>query len=86
MSENMNLAEVGARIRAIRSYRGRTLDDVAGELSLAPSTVSRIENGRGGVTVEQLGVIARALDVSVETLTGGLGVKESGKCRMEFKE
>lgn len=41
----MDIKEIGNRIKQARSLRNYTLDDVAGEIGVAKSTIQRYENG-----------------------------------------
>jgi transcriptional regulator with XRE-family HTH domain len=59
---------VGALIRDIRKRREMTLEKLSELTGISVSSLSRIENTRLGMTVEKLGVLARALDVPPETL------------------
>lgn len=90
MANEVGSLEIGVRIRAVRTYRGMTMVDLADKLeqeklTVAASTISRIENG-GSVAVDFLALIAKALDVSIETFTSGLTVKVAGKSRIKFEE
>lgn len=57
-----------ARLRALRTAAGRTLEDVATDAGMAPSTLSRLEGGQRRLTVDHLGVLAAALGTSVDAL------------------
>ncbi|MFK0119754.1 helix-turn-helix domain-containing protein [Streptomyces sp. NPDC090994] len=59
---------VRARIRALRVAQGWSLDELAGRARLSPSTLSRIENGRRRLALDQLVTLARALDTSLDQL------------------
>lgn len=56
------------RLRALRLGAGRTIEDVAAEAAMAPSTLSRLESGKRRLTVDHLGVLATALGTSVDAL------------------
>lgn len=56
------------RLRALRLAAGRTLEDVAADAGMAPSTLSRLEGGKRRLTVDQLGVLATALGTSIDAL------------------
>lgn len=63
---------VGRRIRHHRRTADLTLADLADRVSLSPSALSLIENGRREARVSVLGAIAAALGVEVAALlTGG---------------
>lgn len=59
---------IRARIRGLRRARGWSLDALAARCHLSPSTLSRIETGHRRISVDQLVVIARALDSTVDQL------------------
>ena len=61
---------VGARIHDIRVQRGLSLRELARLSGVSHSQLSAIEHGRTGTSVDNLVRIARALDVSLATLTG----------------
>jgi len=61
---------VGARIHDIRVQRGFSLRTLARLSAVSHSQLSAIEHGRTGTSVDYLVRIARALDVSLATLTG----------------
>jgi transcriptional regulator with XRE-family HTH domain len=49
-SPTLRKRELGAMLRALRTERGLTVDQVAGELLCSPSKVSRMETGQRGAT------------------------------------
>ncbi|MFE9645163.1 helix-turn-helix domain-containing protein [Streptomyces sp. NPDC006365] len=59
---------VRKRIRALRLAQGWSLDELATRARLSPSTLSRIENGRRRLALDQLVTLARALDTSLDQL------------------
>lgn len=59
---------VRKRIRALRVAQGWSLDELAGRAKLSPSSLSRIENGRRRLALDQLVTLARALDTSLDQL------------------
>jgi len=61
---------VGARIHDIRVQRGLSLRELARLSAVSHSQLSAIEHGRTGTSVDNLVRIARALEVSLATLTG----------------
>ena len=58
-------------IRTTRLSAGLSLRAVARTLGISPATMSAIETGKTGVSVERVRGIAEALDVDVRTLIGG---------------
>jgi transcriptional regulator with XRE-family HTH domain len=59
---------VRARIRGLRLALGWSLDDLAAQCYLSPSTLSRIETGHRRISLDQLTAIARALGTSIDQL------------------
>ena len=70
------IAGLGARIRALRKERGFSLEDVAAKSGLAASILSKLENDKGGSTVETHRKMAEALGVALADLFRGLGEPE----------
>jgi AcrR family transcriptional regulator/transcriptional regulator with XRE-family HTH domain len=63
-------ARVGERIRALRTARYLSVRELATMLGVSAGTVSAIENGRTGVSVDRLGELAEVLRVSPAELLG----------------
>ncbi|MFE4692681.1 helix-turn-helix domain-containing protein [Streptomyces sp. NPDC056749] len=59
---------VRKRIRALRLAQGWSLEELATRAHISQSTLSRIENGRRRLALDQLVIIARALDTSLDQL------------------
>ncbi|MET9499884.1 XRE family transcriptional regulator [Streptomyces sp. NPDC006552] len=59
---------VRRRIRALRVAQGWSLEELASRANVSQSTLSRIENGRRRLALDQLVVLARALDTSLDQL------------------
>jgi transcriptional regulator with XRE-family HTH domain len=59
---------VRKRIRALRVAQGWSLEELARRAHLSQSSLSRIENGRRRLALDQLVVLARALDTSLDQL------------------
>ncbi|MFD2025832.1 helix-turn-helix domain-containing protein [Promicromonospora aerolata] len=59
---------VRKRIRALRVAQGWSLEELAGRAKVSQSTLSRIENGQRRLALDQLVVLARALDTSLDQL------------------
>ncbi|MFJ8825965.1 helix-turn-helix domain-containing protein [Streptomyces sp. NPDC102467] len=59
---------VRKRIRALRMAQGWSLEELAGRAKVSQSTLSRIENGRRRLALDQLVILARALDTSLDQL------------------
>ncbi|WP_436969590.1 helix-turn-helix domain-containing protein [Kitasatospora cineracea] len=64
------LAAMGPRLRAARTRDGRSLGEVCRATGLAPSTLSRMENGRRKPTLEALLLLAREYRLPLDELAG----------------
>ena len=56
------------RLRALREERGLSLEGVAADADMSPSTLSRLETGKRRLAVDHLAPLARALGTDVDTL------------------
>jgi transcriptional regulator with XRE-family HTH domain len=59
---------VRQRLRALRVAQGWSLEELAARVRLSPATLSRIETGGRRLALDQLAVLARALDTSLDQL------------------
>jgi transcriptional regulator with XRE-family HTH domain len=64
-------AQIGPRIKAVRTERGLTQDQLAGAVGVSRSAVAQWETGRAGQVTGNLTRIAQCLDVGVEYLMYG---------------
>jgi transcriptional regulator with XRE-family HTH domain len=60
--------EIGARLRALRTERGMTQDELAQAIGTHFTGVSAVERGVRGLTVQQIVKLATALKVSPDEL------------------
>ncbi|GLZ80383.1 XRE family transcriptional regulator [Actinorhabdospora filicis] len=75
------LAAVGPRLKALRTKRNVTLDDLSRTTGISRSTLSRLENGRRRPSLELLLPIARAHRVPLDEL---VGAPETGDPRVRL--
>lgn len=61
---------LGQRLRHIRAQTGKTLRTQAREIGIAPSSLSALENNRGGVSLRRLQLVAEHFDVHISDLLG----------------
>ena len=59
---------VRQRLRGLRVARGWSLDDLAARCHLSPSTLSRLETGHRRISLDQLSVLARVLETTLDQL------------------
>jgi transcriptional regulator with XRE-family HTH domain len=64
------LAEVGARLKGVRTKRGVTLTELAAATGISKSTLSRLEAGQRKPSLELLLPIAQAHQVPLDELVG----------------
>ncbi|MFJ1547716.1 helix-turn-helix domain-containing protein [Streptomyces sp. NPDC088246] len=64
------LAQVGARLRRIRTQRGVTLSALAEATGISTSTLSRLESGQRRASLEMLLPIAQAHQLPLDELVG----------------
>jgi transcriptional regulator with XRE-family HTH domain len=76
------LAEVGPRLRRLRTRRGVTLTRLAAETGISKSTLSRLESGQRKPSLELLLPLAQAHQVPLEEL---VGAPEVGDPRIRLK-
>jgi transcriptional regulator with XRE-family HTH domain len=62
---------VRKRIRALRVAQGWSLEELAARANLSQSSLSRIENGRRRLALDQLVTLARALNTTLDQLVAG---------------
>jgi transcriptional regulator with XRE-family HTH domain len=60
--------DLGARLRAIRQARGLTQDEVARAIGTHFTSISAVERGVRGLTIQQIVKLATALKVSPDEL------------------
>jgi transcriptional regulator with XRE-family HTH domain len=59
---------VRTRLRSLRATLGLSLDELAARASLSPSTISRVETGKRGISLDILLPLAAALQVGLDAL------------------
>lgn len=63
-------SQLGHRLRTLRQVRGETLADVAESVGLSPSTISRIESGRRGPSLDALQGLCGHYGVTIHDALG----------------
>ena len=76
------LAEVGPRLRRIRTRKGVTLTELAAKTGISKSTLSRLESGQRKPSLELLLPLAEAHQVPLDEL---VGAPEVGDPRIRMK-
>jgi DNA-binding XRE family transcriptional regulator len=63
-------AVLGQRIRRLRTQAGKTLRAQAREIGIAPSSLSALETGHGGVSLKRLQLVAEHFGLHISDLLG----------------
>lgn len=63
--ERLARIRIGSVIRETREYRGLSIRDLAEMVDMSKNNVHRIEQGRYNYTIDNLLIIARALDLDL---------------------
>lgn len=74
---------LGRRVRRLRMEAGKTLRAQAREIGIAPSSLSALENGHGGVSLRRLQLVAEHFGVHITELLGETAA-ESGAPGVEI--
>lgn len=62
----------GHRVREVRKIRGYSQEDLAVRCGLDRTYIGGIERGLRNVSLRNIGIIAKALDVGISELTQGI--------------
>jgi transcriptional regulator with XRE-family HTH domain len=68
------IAVLGQRIRRLRIQAGLSLRAQAREIGIAPSSLSALENGQGGVSIKRLQLVGQHFGLHITELLGEPGV------------
>ena len=74
MSDPINLADLGRRVRTARLARRLTLEEVVSRADFTVSWLSKLENGQLTPSLDGLVKLADVLECGVETLVEGLSI------------
>jgi transcriptional regulator with XRE-family HTH domain len=70
--KNQVAITVGNRVRSIRQSKGLTIEQLAFEIGVEYTQLSRIERGRINTSVFQLFLISKALKINFSEIINGL--------------
>lgn len=76
--------QIGERLRAIRVRRGRSVREQAAMLQISPSTLSELERGIAGISLQRLQSVAQTLGVGIVDLLADSSDDAGGGCRLEI--
>ena len=85
-SPTVRRRELGARLRALRTGAGMTVDDVAGRMEVSPAKISRIETGARGVSVADVRFLCELYQVSTEERDRLLNLSRESRRRSWWQE
>lgn len=74
MGSNVNLADLGRRVRTARLARRLTLEDVVSRAQFTVSWLSKLENGQLAPSLDGLVKLAEVLECGVDDFVAGLSV------------
>lgn len=74
-----NIKESGARIKELRLKKRVTQEQVANDLGVTVETVSRIERGVRGTSIDLMSIIASYFDATIDFLVDGKVMNDSDK-------
>ena len=75
MSLPLNLQDLGRRVRAIRTAKGLTLEEVVARAEFTVSWLSKLENGQLTPSLDGLVRLSHVLDCGVDELVEGLSAR-----------
>ncbi|MFL6129530.1 MAG: helix-turn-helix domain-containing protein [Mycobacteriales bacterium] len=81
VSPTVRRRELGARLRALRTEVGMTVEDAAGRMEVSPAKISRIETGARGVSVADVRFLCDLYRVSAEERDRLLNLTRESKRR-----
>ena len=73
---NLDLKEMGRRIRSRREYFGLSRENLAEALDVSPQFVADIEYGNKGVSIKRLYMLCQILKVSADYILAGERIDE----------
>ena len=73
---NLDLKEMGRRIRSKREYFGLSRENLAEALDVSPQFVADIEYGNKGVSIKRLYMLCQILKVSADYILAGERIDE----------
>ena len=85
-SPTVRRRELGARLRALRTDAGMTVDDVAARMEVSPAKISRIETGARGVSVADVRYLCDLYQVSTDERERLLNLTRESKRRSWWQE
>jgi transcriptional regulator with XRE-family HTH domain len=85
-SPTVRRRELGARLRALRTAAGMTVDDAAGRMEVSPAKISRLETGARGVSVADVRFLCDLYQVSTQERDRLLNLARESRRRSWWQE
>ncbi len=73
-----DIKESGKRIKELRKQKGYTQEQMAEKAGISVKTVSAIETGARGTTIDMIAILAEMLDTTTDYLITGKAVNTTG--------
>lgn len=86
VSPTVRRRELGARLRALRTGAGMTVEDAAARMEVSPAKISRIETGARGVSVADVRFLCDLYQVSSEERDRLLNLTRESKRRSWWQQ
>lgn len=78
-----NIVESGKRLKKLRMEKGKTQSEIADALSISLETVSKIERGNRGMSVDLLSAFSDYFNVSMDYIAKGNGIQDKAETILE---
>jgi transcriptional regulator with XRE-family HTH domain len=85
-SPTVRRRELGARLRALRTTAGMTVEDAAARMEVSPAKISRIETGARGVSIADVRFLCDLYEVSAEERDRLLDLTRESKRRSWWQQ
>ena len=85
-SPTVRRRELGARLRALRTAAGMTVDDAAARMEVSPAKISRLETGARGVSVADVRFLCDLYQVSAQERDRLLNLSRESRRRSWWQE
>src|SRR5215212_2968594 len=85
-SPTVRRRELGARLRALRTGAGMTVDDAAARMEVSPAKISRIETGARGVSITDVRFLCDLYQVTAEERDRLLDLTRESKRRSWWQQ
>lgn len=81
-----NIKESGARIKELRLKKGVTQEQMANHLGVTVETISRIERGVRGASIDLISLLSGYFNITIDFLVDGKAVEECNNLLQRLDE